>query len=71
MKSVTFKPKQYGDALRHSLFKMVDNPLELISFLYLRSRKVTDFAGKCELLIVDRLKATLNESEIQQCSHSR
>jgi len=29
--SVTCKLKQYGDALRHSFFKMADNPLELIS----------------------------------------
>jgi len=32
VESVTFKLKQYGDALRHSLFKMADNPLELVSF---------------------------------------
>jgi len=32
MVSVIFKLKQYGDALRRSLFKMADNQAELISF---------------------------------------
>jgi hypothetical protein len=33
--------------------------------LYFRSRNVMDFAGVCELLIVDRVKATLNESVLK------
>jgi hypothetical protein len=50
---------------QNETYKSFISRLTRLLELYFRSRKVTDFDGVCELLIVDRVKATLNESVLK------
>jgi len=63
VESVTFKLKQYGDALRHSLFKMADNPLELVSFFDSVDRLFLELKVPSELQ-VNLLKPYLSEKAL-------
>jgi len=63
VESVTFKLKQYGDVLRHSLFKMADNPLELVSFFVSVDKLFLELKVPSELQ-VNLLKPYLSEKAL-------